>query len=482
MAKRARSTGERKSYTFVEKKRIVAQVLGDPANGKPRQSLTAVATNNNLDKSVLSRWVEDAPNVIAMASAGRGREKKKRPLTKNAEIAKTAYMHYKIYREMLTAITPQNLIRWLTRKYPEDFGSKSEAYKHKFIRTWRRHNCLSIRRKSSLTQLVPAKLKLYEGQFFTMLRSSYEKKRPKHIVFLDETAVLWNPVGNITIEQRGSQSVPIRAENEKKSSTALLWGTADIQYRDDFPSQIRSQHQKPWIIFSGSPNNRRANSIVLEAERLSRAYDVTCRVSETSWINSTIFTDFVKSLPHRAEEDGAWLVMDLHTTHRLPTVVEILKQKNYSVWYVPGGCTCKLQVHDVCINKPFNDSVKKAYHDTQEDCHRVTREDVVNFVIRGLEGVKEDTITRGLRKCIIPQAVTGADIVEISDDSESDETAVEVVSEGETNEEEIVLDEISPADTEYTDDDTENFLREFNELLVVSEPLTVEEDNTFDTV
>ena len=45
-----------------------------------------------------------------------------------------------------------------------------------------------------------------------------------------------------------------------------------------------------------------------------------------------------------------------------------------------------------------------------------------------------------------------------------------------------MFDEVPADDIEYRDDDVETFLREFNEHLVVSEPVAAEEDDITNTV
>lgn len=44
---------------------------------------------------------------------------------------------------------------------------------------------------------------------------------------------------------------------------------------------------------------------------------------------------------------------DTFTGHMTEEVQDELRKKNITVAMIPGGCTCKIQPLDVCLNKPF---------------------------------------------------------------------------------------------------------------------------------
>ena len=57
------------------------------------------------------------------------------------------------------------------------------------------------------------------------------------------------------------------------------------------------------------------------------------------------------------------LVLDSFHGHIVESVKNQLKEKNTNMAVIPGGCTSKLQLLDVAINKSFKSKVKDQYND-----------------------------------------------------------------------------------------------------------------------
>ena len=53
------------------------------------------------------------------------------------------------------------------------------------------------------------------------------------------------------------------------------------------------------------------------------------------------------------------IVLDVFAAHRCHESVKRLKSLNYDIAFIPGGCTSKLQVHDVYVNKSFKTEMTK---------------------------------------------------------------------------------------------------------------------------
>lgn len=55
----------------------------------------------------------------------------------------------------------------------------------------------------------------------------------------------------------------------------------------------------------------------------------------------------------RFREWPAWLVIDLYPVHQDKEALAILKAKNITPLFIEGGCSSKLQFHDVYVNHVF---------------------------------------------------------------------------------------------------------------------------------
>jgi hypothetical protein len=53
----------------------------------------------------------------------------------------------------------------------------------------------------------------------------------------------------------------------------------------------------------------------------------------------------------------------MYAAHRTPNVIKAAREKGYTMVFVPGGMTSKLQFHDVYVNKPFKVQMRDRYSD-----------------------------------------------------------------------------------------------------------------------
>ena len=64
-----------------------------------------------------------------------------------------------------------------------------------------------------------------------------------------------------------------------------------------------------------------------------------------------------------AKTDGKILIADVHCGQQIDSVKELLKKHKTSLVNVPPGCTSRVQVVDVLINKPFKNEVCSLFED-----------------------------------------------------------------------------------------------------------------------
>lgn len=392
--------GTRVRYTIARMDQLIKEI--------DESSVAAVAAKRGVNSATLHDFLRRRHEIKRAIFDGRGHMFGLQPFKTYKQEAEAAYEFYLKQRESLRAVTPQLIIGCIIAKFPAFSGTSPKA-REKFMKRWREHYGLSIRRRSSVSQLLPVDYKERVANFHKMLGAEYAKQRPTRLLFLDETAVLWFPAAAATFEQRGVHSVRIFSENEKKQSTALLWASADLSYDGDNVVYSNVVHGKPWIVYVGTPDNERSNSVAADARAIQKEMNdsVVCKVTKSGWVTEDVFREFCQSLPQRTAADGtAWLVMDLFAAHRTDNVLRILKEKGYVVFFVPGGCTSRVQVHDVVVNKGFNTKVKDDYLMRQaSNGHKTMRVDIARSVIDALGVIPPQLLVKGIERCIMTGTV-----------------------------------------------------------------------------
>ena len=79
------------------------------------------------------------------------------------------------------------------------------------------------------------------------------------------------------------------------------------------------------------------------------------------WISTEWANPFKN--PIGQNSDGEILIADVHRAQQSNSVKDLLKKHETSLVNVPPGCTSRVQVVDVLINKPFKDEVRALLED-----------------------------------------------------------------------------------------------------------------------
>jgi hypothetical protein len=214
------------------------------------QSHANVSRLYNIDETMLSKWKKDRTHIEEAVSRGFGSALKIQPLKKYKELFGQAFEMYVNAREMYSAVTIQCLRNWCVAKSPE-FAALAKKKQYESLSTFKKHFGLATRKRTGVTQLLPQNYEARVREFDDRLRRAWKEKNPEKIIVMDETSVLWNPVATYTLENAGARRVVIKCDNEKKASTALLWGFVEIECKDDQPVVTRCEHGNPLLIFKG---------------------------------------------------------------------------------------------------------------------------------------------------------------------------------------------------------------------------------------
>ena len=201
--------------------------------------------------------------------------------------------------------------------------------------------------------------------FFTVsnLRNPLSHNTSTTVIALDETSVLWDAVSNYFVEKLGAKNVTVRVRNEKICSTALLSVRCQVhisETKDDKGNIVKTVtfsnavHHRPLVIFSGTETATGKNSVNRKAEALEEQHNVATAVTTSGWMTAAVFIRWIgKYVPQLNIEKGerGWLLLDLFAAHRTPEVIKAIKLKGFIPFFIPGGCTSKLQFHDVMVNR-----------------------------------------------------------------------------------------------------------------------------------
>ena len=145
------------------------------------------------------------------------------------------------------------------------------------------------------------------------------------------------------------------------------------------------------------------------------------------------------------------LMLDSYAVHVMAEVISELQKLRTTVLHIPAGCTGRVQVLDVGVNKPFKVYVTREstkWRIKPENIgKKVGREEMCSFIGSSWGQIRQDTILSTFRHCGFTCGEDGDDIVEgedqqeVQEDFDSDEEYESAVSDDEILEEELSSDD-----------------------------------------
>ena len=159
---------------------------------------------------------------------------------------------------------------------------------------------------------------------------------------MDETPIWFDIVPQRSIAKKGSKSVVIRTSgSEKRHVTVVLAVMAD------------GTVLPPMIIFKGK-TNRTIRDLVVPT-----GFVVTTQ--EKAWMDEErmlmwlreIWIKFTEKKQEELQFSRSFLTLDAFAAHKVDPVLEEMASNDVGSLEVPSGCTSKVQVLDVSVNRPF---------------------------------------------------------------------------------------------------------------------------------
>ena len=295
-----------------------------------------------------------------MISSGRGHQEKYMPLKHYGELFSTLHQKYLRLREMLMGVSLTLVKQW-GRSLSASFAASSSRAQTAAMERFMRHYGLSVRTVTKKSQVVPEDANALVAKFRSMLALMAGEQNFDHIVFGDETFVLFEPTRGKTLEARGAKSVAIRQFDEKSGVTAFL--SASLHYCEKYGSYVCYLLPPDIIVKSKAktPHNSCVVRSLNETESKNRPKNANGKRgppsfrawgSESGWSTEQLFHDMMALHLHDLKSEGkrGLVVVDLFASHRTEKFRQLALTRGYQVAYIPGGCTGLAQVHDVQRN------------------------------------------------------------------------------------------------------------------------------------
>ncbi|GET50680.1 pogo transposable element with KRAB domain [Rhizophagus irregularis DAOM 181602=DAOM 197198] len=207
---------------------------------------------------------------------------------------------------------------------------------------------------------------------------------------MDETPMWFDLPSNTTINQKGAKTVSIRTTGHERSSfTVILACMADGT-------------KLPAVCIFKLKNIPKENF----------PHGIYIRANEKGWVNEQEMLWWVENVwtsRNRFGNPRSMLVLDSFRGHIVNSVKNRFVEKNTNIAVIPGGCTSKLQLLDVAINKSFKSKVKDRYNNWMiSNTHtftpagkikRPSYSTVATWVKESWDEVDENLIQRSFKSC-----------------------------------------------------------------------------------
>lgn len=388
----------REHYTYKEKTKHIRGLAA-------ASSAAAYSTETGIAESTLKRWRLHSAEIMSSVAQGHGnRSRRETETTKYCMLYKFLYTKYLALRELLLVVNYQVLHSWACCFSP-DFASRTSNSQREVLATFRRKYNLVRRRRTGTAQILPQDLGQRIVGFNALLRGAAARHQISIVVCADETFVLQESTGAHTYARKGERSVPVRTFNDKRGCTVHL-GAKAVRLSDDTWAVVPL---RPMVIFKGGKiiegeiTKGSMKATPNDPRRFVQCYQPT--VSENGWMTSELFITWLTRLPVPPSGTKGLLVVDIYAAHRTIEVLKKIDEINYVVVFIPGGCTSKLQVHDVFINKTFKADIQN-WHALQRakqgSADPVSRVEVARAVASCCESVKMvELLYKGMHRLIL---------------------------------------------------------------------------------
>ena len=274
-------------------------------------------------------------------------------------------------------------------------------------------NDLTIRQRTKIAQKLPRDLEAKVDsflQYVIKLRKQHNYELGQ-IGNMDETPMTFDIPSNKTVNTVGEKSVMIKTTgHERTHFTAVLSCLAD------------GTKLRPVVIFKRKTLPKTAkfpSGIIVKAH-------------PKGWMDTDGTRDWLKKVwrPGALLGKRVMLVWDMFRAHITDEVKGEVARMKTDMCVIPGGLTSVLQPLDVCINKPFKDSMRQLWTDWMaSDEVKTTKggnlmkpdiEVVCAWVKNAWDDIPADMVKQAFLKCGISNSMDGSQDDAVYEDDQTE--------------------------------------------------------------
>lgn len=302
-------------------------------------------------------------------------------------------------------IVTRNSVRLFALQWAKKNADESQDFKAtlSWCGRFMTRNNLVLREKTKISQSLPVDLdtKLISFQKYIIDLRKQKNYLMSHIGNMDETPVMFDMIGNKTIDVKGVKTVNVKTTGHEKSHfTVVLSCLAD------------GTKLKPMIIFKRK---------TMPKGNFPRG--VFIHVHEKGWMDENGVKLWVKNIwekrPGALRNPESLLVWDMFRSHLTEKTKKLLKECNTDMAVIPGGLTPLVQPLDVCINKPFKGNLKRLWNTWMLEgektftkggrMRRASLEVVCEWIVEAWSAISADVVRNSFKKCSISNNLDGTE-------------------------------------------------------------------------
>ncbi|GFX40387.1 pogo transposable element with KRAB domain [Trichonephila clavipes] len=228
---------------------------------------------------------------------------------------------------------------------------------------------------------------------------------------MDETPVMFDMIGNKTIDMKGTKTIHIKTTRHEKSHftvvlSCLVDGTK-LKPMDTFKRKTVPKSNFPKGVF--------------------------IHVHEKGWMDENGAKLWIKNIwqrrPGALRNPQSLLVWDMFRSHLTDNTKKLLTECKTDIAVIPRGLTSLVQPLDVCINKPFKQNLKQQWNiwmlgeksfTNGGQMRHASLEIVCKWIIKAWNEIKPDLIQKSLKKCSMSNSLDGTEDDLFMEESNSD--------------------------------------------------------------
>jgi hypothetical protein len=382
----------RSQLTVGEKLKIVAQCKSRLNKG---ESLRSISRDFNLQPKQLRDWMKKF-DALQFHKKTKKSISKGRPsiLTPVEDELMTWFTNC---RETGLGLSIDSLVLKAEEIVPS-FRQLSKTAKYQVARRLLKANCVSIRRKTRVSQRRPDEVIEEASAFVKSMVPELQAPdvHQDYIINMDQTPVPFSLHGKTTLNFTGAKTVSIATSDKRcQRFTASLAITAS------------GRKLRPMFTFKGVPTGR----IALEELPLNPCRNrAALNCQDNAWFDTgvalkwidRVLAPYVKTAPPTVRPI---LILDDYKVHKTAQFTAAIEALGVTVHYVPPGCTCLAQPIDVGIGKPFKDRLRDLWRawmleqGLDRTLWETPKRDLMSFwACQAWEGIPGDIVRNSWRK------------------------------------------------------------------------------------